>query len=247
MRIRILSDLHHEHFGGLRALPQVDADIVVLAGDIHTHELGIEWAGRTFGKTPVIYVPGNHEYYASHMGNLDTRLRDAARRTGVHLLQNEALEINGVRFLGSTLWADFALYGSPQDELAQTMAIRVMPDFSIIDTEYGTFTPTHCIALHRQAKTWLAQQLDTPFQGKTVVVTHHAPSEKSVAEKYKNNRLSPAFASRLDELVAQCDLWIHGHTHNCFDYQIGRGRVVANPGGYPNENAEFNPGLIVEI
>jgi len=247
MRIRILSDLHHEHFGGNRPLPEVRADLVVLAGDIHSHDLGIEWAGRAFGKTPVIYVPGNHEFYSAHMGRLDRKMREAARRHGVHLLQNEAVELDGVRFLGATLWADFALYGSPGDELAQAMALRVMPDFSCIATDQGKFTPAACIALHRAARAWLDEQLDTPYAGRTVVVTHHAPSERSVPQQYKGNQLSPAFSSNLDHLVSKADLWIHGHTHTCFDYRLGPARVVANPGGYPGENEEFDPALVVEI
>ncbi|MBX6317457.1 metallophosphoesterase [Pigmentiphaga sp.] len=247
MRIRVLSDLHHEHFGGNRPLPNVDADVVVLAGDIHSHELGIEWAAHAFGKTPVVYVPGNHEFYSAHMGKLERKMRETARRHGIHFLVNEAVEFEGVRFLGTTLWADFALYGSPADELAQAMAVRLMPDFSCIDTDAGRFTPDACIALHQVARNWLAEQLDAPYSGRTVVVTHHAPSERSVPEQYKGNQLSPAFSSRLDDLVAKADLWIHGHTHTCFDYHIGKARVVANPGGYPGENADFDPELVVTV
>ncbi|VCU69079.1 Calcineurin-like phosphoesterase superfamily domain protein [Pigmentiphaga humi] len=247
MRIRVLSDLHHEHFGGRRPLPQAPADLVVLAGDIHTHDQGITWAGAAFSGTPVIYVPGNHEYYGAHMARLDRKMDDTARAAGIRLLQNQSWEYGGVRFLGTTLWADFALYGSPADEVAQAMALRVMPDFSCIDTDAGRFTPAACIALHRQARGWLAAQLDVPHAGPTVVVTHHAPSERSVAPQYKGNALSPAFSSQLDDLAAKADLWIHGHTHNCFDYRIGKARVVANPGGYPGENAEFDPALVIEI
>jgi predicted phosphodiesterase len=247
MRIRILSDLHHEHFGGLRDLPDVPADVVVLAGDIHTHENGIAWAAQKFGGTPVIYVPGNHEFYHSHMQKLQARMRRTAKKHGVHLLQDEAVEIDGVRFLGATLWTDFDLYGAPGDELAQAAGLRVMPDFRCIDTLQGTFTPEHSIALHCQSRDWLHAALRQSFDGKTVVVTHHAPSEKSVPRQFKGDRLSPAFSSNLDALVALTDLWIHGHTHTCFDYRIGNGRVVANPGGYPGENAEFNPMLVVEI
>lgn len=247
MRIRVLSDLHHEHFGGQRELPDAPADVVVLAGDIHSHDLGIAWAARAFRGTPVVYVAGNHEFYVSHMGQLRQRLRNAARKHGVHLLENDAVHIGGVRFLGATLWTDFLLYGKPGDELAQAKAMRLMPDFRIIDTDDGSFTPDQSVALHAQSRDWLREQLRQPFDGKTVVVTHHAPSERSVPAEYKGDALSPAFSSTLDDLAAQADVWIHGHTHTCFDYRIGKARVVANPGGYPGENAGFDPCKVIEI
>lgn len=247
MRLRILSDLHHETFDGERDIPSANADVVVLAGDIHTHRRGLAWAARMFPHTPVIYVAGNHEYYHAHLQKLEAQLRDDARRLGLHFLEKDALILDGVRFLGATLWTDFDLYGPQGAQAAAHMAMQVMPDFRCIDTSEGEYTPALSVTQHTQSRNWLHAQLHTPFEGKTVVVTHHAPSERSVPRQFKGDTLSPAFASNLDALVERADLWIHGHTHDCFDYEVGACRVVANPGGYPNENAAFDAALVLDI
>ena len=247
MRLRILSDLHHETFGGERPVPSADADVVVLAGDIHTQRNGLTWAARRFPNTPIIYVAGNHEYYHAHLQKLQAQLRTDAQRLGIHFLEKDAVIIDGVRFLGTTLWTDFDLYGPQAAVAAMQMASQVMPDFRIIDSNDGDYTPMMSITRHKESLDWLRTQLQTPFDGKTVVVTHHAPSALSVPEQFKGDTLSPAFSSNLDALVAQADLWIHGHTHTCFDYPVERARVIANPGGYPNENAAFDAALVVDI
>ena len=117
------------------------------------------------------------------------------------------------------------------------------------------FTPPQAQALHREAVAWLASKLAKPHDGKTVVVTHHLPSMQSVAERFKASPLSAAFASNLDHLVERADLWIHGHTHDNFDYRLGKCRVVCNPRGYVREryerteveNKTFKPELVVEL
>jgi predicted phosphodiesterase len=247
MRLRILSDLHHETFGGERPIPAADADVVVLAGDIHTQTNGLEWAARRFPNMLIVYVAGNHEYYHAHLQELEAQLRADAQRLGIHFLEQDAVIIDGVRFLGTTLWTDFDLYGPQAAVAAAHMAIQVMPDFRIIETDNGDYTPQMSVVCHQQSRNWLQMQLNTPFAGKTVVVTHHAPSALSVPEQFQGDTLSPAFSSNLDALVEQADLWIHGHTHTCFDYRVGRSRVVANPGGYPNENAAFDAALVIQI
>jgi Icc-related predicted phosphoesterase len=101
-------------------------------------------------------------------------------------------------------------------------------------------------------KSWLIQKLDESFAGKTVVVTHMAPSMKSVSDRHAQDMVSAAYASNLEELASQADLWIHGHMHESFDYQIGDCRVICNPCGYKTraglpENTNFDPNLIIEL
>ena len=105
---------------------------------------------------------------------------------------------------------------------------------------------------HAQQIRWLKDQLQEPFPGKTVVVTHHLPSARSVADRYKTDLLSACFASELDHLFGPMALWVHGHTHDCFDYDVGGTRVVCNPRGYTHpdaspENPHFNPALVIEV
>ena len=217
MKIRLLSDLHHEHFDGRRQLPEVEADVVVLAGDIHSHLEGLHWARETFADSEIVYVAGNHEFYSSEMTDLTQAMRNIARALEIHFLENDEARIGPARFLGATLWTDFQLYGADGYAPAHELALQSMPDFSCIDWFGGDFTPEQSIALHRASRDWLG------------------------------NPLSPAFASNLDELVAQADYWLHGHVHDALDYRIGRARVLANPGGYPHERGGFRPEFVFEV
>lgn len=237
MKIRLLSDLHHEHFDGRRQLPEVEADVVVLAGDIHSHLEGLHWARETFADSEIVYVAGNHEFYSSEMTDLTQAMRNIARALEIHFLENDEARIGPARFLGATLWTDFQLYGADGYAPAHELALQSMPDFSCIDWFGGDFTPEQSIALHQASRDWLAEQLARPHDGPTLVVSHHAPSALSIPPQFVGNPLSPAFASNLDELVAQADYWLHGHVHDALDYRIGRARVLANPAAIPTRKA----------
>lgn len=247
MKLRILSDLHTE-FGDFDP-PETDADVVVLAGDIGVRTGGIEWAVRRFSEKPVIYVPGNHEYYGHDVGITD-ELKSGAP-ANVHVLDRDVHKIGGVRFLGTTLWTDFRLYGEGEAWFSRQRASHSIKDFSAIRKEGRRFTPEDSVQLHDASKAWLVSELRNPFEGKTVVVTHHLPATPSIASRYRNDPLNPAFASRLEDVIEtyQPELWIHGHTHVACDYEIYGTRVVCNPRGYPSESSDrgFLPGLVVDV
>lgn len=247
MKLHVLSDLHTE-FSDFDP-PVTDADVVVLAGDIGVGTSGIEWATWRFPDVPVIYVPGNHEFYGD-----DIRITDqlqAAAPGNIHVLSNDVLEFDGVRFLGTTLWTDFSLYGEGEAWLSRQRAKALIEDFASIKNGQRAFTPEDSVELHESSKAWLVSELQTEFEGPTVVVTHHLPATPSIAEQYNNDPLNPAFASRLEGIFEeyQPDLWIHGHTHVPCDYEIFGTRVVCNPRGYPSESSArgFSPGLVVEV
>lgn len=239
MRLRIFSDLHLECFGGERDLPDVSADAIILAGDIHTGTQGLAWAAERFSHLPVIYVPGNHEYYGHSMSTLRAELDSEANRLGIHLLDNKSVVIGGVKFMGSTLWTDFELYANcPDNDAALTYenAVSLMPDFRIIEQPDGiTFSPEESQRLHSCAVKWLEKELHTPFAGPKVVISHHAPLADCIPDRYKGDSLSPAFASNLSRFMGQAALWVHGHVHETVDFECQETRVVANPGGYPDE------------
>jgi predicted phosphodiesterase len=248
MKIHVLSDLHLE-FAPFEA-PATDADVVVLAGDTHPGTRGLAWAREAFPTQPVIYVCGNHEFYGQSIPKHQNRLRDLARGTNVHLLDNESLSIAGVRFLGCTLWTDFALFGDPR--IAGYEATQRMTDFRRIrlDPRYQRLRSVDACALHHQSRRWLQAELSAQVAGPTVVVTHHAPSPRSLPDENREQLLSAAYASDLDEFVAtsRASIWIHGHMHEACTYRLGATRVVCNPRGYPDEvNHGFDAGLLVEV
>lgn len=268
MKIRVLSDLHLEYHEP-EVIPHAQADLIVLAGDIHNHAAGPRWAAETFdGTVPVVYVPGNHEYYDGEFGALEAAMRDAAASVdNVHVLNNATLvdPAGEWRVLGTTLWTDFTLYGDDADSLAMTIAAaeRVMLDFrGLIQVTWPhertatarNFTPADSLALHVRARAWLENELAKPFTGKTIVVTHHAPHRLSLAPRYADDRVSAGFVNHLPELVREpVALWIHGHTHSAFDYTVNGARVVCNPRGYLDlrtgelENPQFTWDKVVDI
>ncbi|MCP8467434.1 metallophosphoesterase [Pseudomonas sp. ZM23] len=247
MRLRILSDLHQEHFPGGRELPEEDADVVILAGDIHEHLQGLHWAREAFPDTQIVYVAGNHEFYNADLPELTQAMRNLARALDIHFLENDAVVLGNVRVLGATLWTDFQLYGERSAELAIEQAQLLMPDFSCVDYFTQPFTPSMSRDLCEASCEWLAAELSQPFAGRTVVVTHHAPSGRSIPAHYVGDSLSPAFASNLEHLAERCDLWVHGHVHERLDYRIGNARIVTNPGAYPGEDSGFDPRLVIEL
>lgn len=267
MRIQIASDLHLdllpklEKDADLTIIQPTDADVLVLAGDIHDGCQGINrFKDWTQGKE-VIYVAGNHEFYGHVLGTKQGQMRARAADVGVHFLERDSVAINGVRFMGATLWTDYRLFEPRYSQhVAMLEAKQKLNDHRLIRVGRAAFSPWDALEIHTSTCLWLKEELAKPFEGKTVVVTHHGPHPDSVHQKYKEDLLSAAFVSDLGELLEGADLWIHGHVHDGFDYQVGRCRVVANPAGYVLnrhsmtdidqanfENTLFNPRLVVEV
>jgi predicted phosphodiesterase len=250
MKLLVLSDLHLE-FSNL-PFHANDADVIVLAGDIWKGDNGVYWARATWPEKEIVYVAGNHEFYGKNRLETLAKLRIAARETGVHFLDNEEKLINGVRFLGATLWTDFKLFGENLKIDCMYEGESSLNDFRVIHEGSAHFSTMDSICLHEESVAWLTKAIREPLDGKTVVVTHHLPSFDSVVPRFKKDLLSACFASKLDHLMGKPVLWVHGHTHDNLDYQIKGTRVVCNPRGYcryegGGENSAFNQNLIVEI
>lgn len=259
MRLLILSDLHHELWK--EHAPVIDVsnscpDIVILAGDIDTGAKAVEWAKNTFTSMPVLYVHGNHEGYGKNLEDMQRDIQEACAATSnVHFLNCAEYVVEGYRFLGCTLWTDFRLFGDDDRPSAMMACEAVMTDYKRIrlaTKKYRKLRPLDTAQFHAAHKFWLKQKLAEPFDGKTIVITHMAPSMQSVAERFQADPASAAYASRIDDLVSQADLWVHGHMHDSVDYEIGKCRVVCNPCGYmkrsgTHENANFNPNFICDI
>ena len=241
MRIAYASDLHLEFDDSLTltglSTPAAPADVLVLAGDVEIlpeyytellRKLRLAYAG------PVIFVMGNHEYYNGVFPDDRQKYREAiAHDPKAHLLENESVVIDGVRFLGATLWTDFA------SERQMRSCQRMMSDFDVIeDADSRRITPEAILQAHRDSIAWLDDQFTNhPFMGPTVVITHHAPSYQSQHPRFVGSPISGGFCSNQEHRIQrwQPDIWIHGHVHDRMSYRIGKTKVLCNPWGYPDE------------
>lgn len=234
MCIQLASDLHLEFLErnapqARLVVPAPGADLLVLAGDIHNGVKGIE--AFADWPVPVVYLAGNHEFYDHDWESTRQDLRAACAGTQVTFLDNDSIEFKGMRILGCTLWTDFRLGESTQSQAMEAVE-RGLMDYHVIRTASGLLRSQQTLADHKKSRGWLEGELAKPFDGKTVVVTHHGPHPLSIHPRFAGNAMNPGFISDLTPLLRDADLWLHGHTHDGFDYRIGRCRVVANPAGY---------------
>ena len=253
MKLNILSDLHLS-LGNLE-LPKNEADAVILAGDLARPKEAIAWALGL--AKPVFYVAGNHEFYGGSVVGTVAELKRLCAGTNIRVLDNDEAIFRDVRFLGTTLWTDFMLFGEGEKRAAAIQeALKFMRDFSRIrlsDADERLFTPADSAALFNVNAGWLDRKLAEPYAGSTVVITHHAPSTKSIHPRFADSLVNACFVSDAERLVegSRVRLWIHGHTHDSFDYVLNGTRVVCNPRGYArngvNENPRFDANFLVEI
>ncbi|TWO63120.1 hypothetical protein FN976_28600 [Caenimonas sedimenti] len=257
MNLLILSDLHVE-FAPFVPNPAAvqQANVVILAGDIHKGVAGLHWAHASFPGKEVIYVAGNHEYYGGHWTRTLAEMRSASEELDIHFLENDAIELDGVRILGTSLWADFLYFDAAMRHRAELdykvglMDCRRIKADPVPGLHWNSsrhnLSPLHVRLRSEESLAWLTAQLEQDFAGPTVVVTHHLPHRNSVAERYVDDALTPGFVTLVPEdAITRADLWVHGHTHDSVDFVLGaqsagvdapsgKGtRVVCNPRGYP--------------
>lgn len=282
MKIQLLSDLHLEANPHFVPEPAPGADVLVLAGDIGSYQEGGQLGDEDFGlarfsplpqwgawPTPVLFVPGNHEYDAQDWDEAHQRLRRTCDKLGIAWLERETLVLNQVRFVGTTLWSDFdALADHEQtDSLTRRLQLRDKAfraaNFYLRKTG-GTRSGEAFLAEPMRAQAlacqeWLQAALSTPFAGTTVAVTHFAPSLRSADPRYGLVPGTAGFCNALDHLLPHAQLWLHGHLHAPSDYTVSgtdpatkapwQCRVVANPLGYARkgEQATFQSKLCLTV
>lgn len=260
MRIWTISDLHLRQRDALDLLKPERfpaADVCVIAGDVCDRiNLSINWAGKVIRpRMPVVFVPGNHEFFTSTLDDTRRNARMLCNALGVSLLDDTAVVIDGIRFAGGTLWTDFRLNGASDEAVAKAMTdARVsMADYGetrVLDIDaYRQMRPEDTLAQHRRTRDFLAEALEGDQTLPTVIVTHHAPHRGSIHERYATDPVTAAFVSDMDEEIRRWKprAWIHGHVHSSFDYRVGDTRIVCNPKGYRLENPDFDFMKVIEI
>jgi len=268
MKIAIYSDIHLERQSFSPGSGAQTADVVVLAGDIGEGTTGLYWARDHFKNQSIVMVLGNHEFYGGRdFEAFVVEARSTAERLRIHLLENDAVTIQGVRFLGATMWTDFQLFDPPPQEFRRLKeaAQRSVKDYgpgqivlAAVAADglgaIGALDPDATIQRHWLSRRWLEQALAHGDPAKTVVVTHHCPSLQSIPPQFRSGAasvFSPTYASNLERIGGSCALWIHGHVHESADFDMGGTRVVCNPLGYNSlelgpQNPRFS-NLLVEM
>ncbi|MBB5046860.1 putative phosphodiesterase [Rhodopseudomonas rhenobacensis] len=262
MRILIASDLHIEH-GGMTWTPppDVEFDVAVFAGDVAGSPIeAVKWlaAQPALADKRIIFVAGNHEFYG---GIIEDRIgagKSAAAHADVHFLDaDDAPLIEGVRFIGCTLWTDYRFQTKGRAGL--DAGWRLNDPLRILTVADGRsiaqFSPQHAARRHIAERRWLTDKLAEHADEACVVVTHHGCHPGSLHPRYAGaGAVNASFISDMSAEIAtyQPALWVHGHVHDTHDYTVGDTRVVCNPRGYPlahgmSENAGFMPAFVVEI
>lgn len=252
MKIQIISDIHLEFNPNFKLLKN-DAEILIVAGDLSEGIDGINFLkGYKKDYKKIIYVLGNHEFYNQNISKLSINIKEYAKEHDIIILDNDTLVYENVLFIGSTLWSDFKLYGNDLAKIGKAMnySYNYINDFSNIRYAYEFFKPSYCASLGIQSQKFIEKKLqDEKYKDlKKVVITHFAPSIQSIHEKYKDSELNPYFANNLDNLIKWADIWVHGHVHNKFRYNVDKCEVICNPLGYGDyENTNFENNLIINI
>lgn len=273
MNIQLLSDLHLEAHPKFACTAAPGADVLVLAGDIGSYQNGshlaaggnAQWGLERFSPargwpTPVLFVPGNHEYDGFDLGAAREQLQAVCAQLGITWLDRETIVLNNTRFIGTTLWTDFdalAVGNTIKDIKGRDKAFSAANFYlrkAGMTQQDGTLQDVPFLAAEVRdealaCQAWLNAALAAPFDGKTVVVTHFAPSLKSADPRYGVQPGTAGFCNALDALFEQADAWLHGHLHCPSDYRVGRCRVVANPLGYArkNEQSAFNAHKLISV
>lgn len=249
MKVQYNSDIHTE-FAHIEAVIDPTADVIIQAGDIGTGVSGLRWALEQFKEIPVIYVAGNHEGYGHDFAEIRVRLQEMSKGTNVTVLDDSSVTIDGVTFMGGTLWTDLTITGKSTPRIDRhigAVAIRNgMNDQHRIRYGGKPFTAQHWLDMHYATREFLTEQFRTMTPDKTVVVTHHLPFPESIDARYEGQQANCGFASDMTPLleIGMPKYWVHGHTHHPCEYTVGDTRVLCNPRGYENrrgsvENKEF--------
>jgi Calcineurin-like phosphoesterase len=263
VRVQFFSDLHVDVAKIKPVVVHDDVDVVAVAGDTCQGVVNGFTALRRFvpERIPIVTIAGNHEFYRRSLPDEIATGKAAAADHNVSFLSDDAVVVAGIRFLGTTLWTDYRLFGAAKRAAAMNTARAGLNDHRVITWRkkpWERFRPEEALLLHERSRQFLRERLREAFDGPTVVLTHHAPHPASVEKRFENDLLTAAYASDLSELMerpggdgkesgGRIEIWNHGHMHSSSDYLVNDVRILANPHGYADENPSFDPSFVVEV
>jgi len=256
--IQIYSDLHCE-FGYKTAPEDCLADIVICAGDFSNKLEHIKLLRSWHKDSSIVYIAGNHEFYGTeNMYDRYLKIQKECIDNDIYFLQNCYVIVKDCLIIGATLWTNFDLYNNAEKDKHSFRRLNDGRYIKYFNDKY--MNSDHCLAEFNTSIKYIEDTIKVFSKDnlKPIIVTHHGVSNKSVHSKYKIGNsvasLNGCFSSNLDNFILkhQPNLWVHGHTHDSFDYFIGNTRVVVNPKGYEDyfgniENKSFNKQLVVKI
>jgi predicted phosphohydrolase len=213
---------------------------------------------------PVVMTLGNRDYYGSSIDQALDCVRRETAGSNVHVLENDEFRKDDLRILGATLWTEYSIRAhalgrlpiNERREVAMEACQRLMVDFRTVRASEkrgggGLVTPDELYSRHKESRRYIENKLNEPFQGSTMVLTHHAPSPRSLDSRLRGQMSNAAFASDLSAVIKKGGptFWVHGHVHRFCDYVEARTRVICNPLGYQRERGGwtgFRPGFVIE-
>ncbi|TCB60136.1 phosphohydrolase [Rhizobium leguminosarum bv. viciae] len=269
MKAWIISDIHYAPMDRLwsKSISVPDADICICAGDVSSDlSDSLDYVLANIEPVmPVVMTLGNHEYIGLSPDQALDRARRKVAGTNIHLLENEAIEIEGVKFIGATLWTDFEIATGEGDEdfpaelrleIARKDIKHHSLEFSAVrsDRRPGEFVDMDELRdRHLVSRAFIEHELEaTPYAQKSVVLTHHAPLAESLDTRFLGNLSTAAYASDLSALIkaGKPTYWVHGHIHRFRDYVFDHTRIIDNPHGLGNgerATSGFQPDFVIEL
>lgn len=225
--------------------PDQYCDYIILAGDIGEKFSHIDWLKHYSKECKVLYIPGNHCMYRDRLYRKEEKLREKLQGYDVQILNQHYIEHDDYVIIGATMWSDFALYPDRVRE-AKMDYDATMKDKKLIKTlSCRRFISNLSQIESHKHQHWIKNTLDKFKHKKCIIVTHHAPSIKSLSSDLYGHIDAACYANNLDKFILehpQIKVWCHGHNHESADYYIGGTRVICNPfKGMFYENTWHNP------
>ena len=263
MRIWHISDLHlnEEEMKKWSELDNIpEADIAVILGDVSDDGLkNIEWCGKhIIPHMPVIYVPGNHDFYNSDLHEIDIQARELAKKNNIIYLNKDTVIIDGIRFIGGALWSDFRVNGfkddlSEEENIARNIEVaKKKTDFKkifICKKTSQNITPYDTAEIHKTTRDFFQKELSQKFDGKTIVLSHFSPLKDSTMEEFEKSPTHPSYASDQSDVVTKYkpEMWLFAHIHGFFEKNIHGTKFACNPRGYDYEDTGFKWNYIHQV